>query len=299
MLAAIGFIIYLFWEQQIDFSVLNSGRIIGGLIVVAVIYACNLVVGSSFYCYLLSILSGKRLNRPRVMQAYCMANIYRYIPGNIMHYIGRNRIATNEDIAYADVNIASLAEVVALSLSAVLLSLLSVNRIAVDYLKNVSVEPKYIVLAAALLLALAALAFFFRRRLLTFARDFKHKILGVTVRQGALFCIGTCIRLVVNALLYLFCLSLLGAKESGEYAVMIAGLFILSWLIGFITPGAPGGLGIRETMMVLFLGSVVTDDILFISAVAFRLICVAGDIMAWLGTWIVARRLPVERPGRE
>jgi uncharacterized membrane protein YbhN (UPF0104 family) len=289
MIAAICFIVYLFRKQQIDFSVLNSGKIIAGLTFAAVVYAFNIVFGSFCYCYILAILSGKRLNRPRVMRAYCEANIYRYIPGNVMHYIGRNRIAANEDIAYANVNIASLVEIIALSLSAVILSLLSVNSIAVDYLKNISLETKHIVFVAAALLVIAVVVLFFRKKLRRFARDFKDKILNVTVRQGAIFCGGTCVRLVVNALIYLFCLSLLGVTDMGEFAVTIAGLFILSWLIGFITPGAPGGLGIREAMMVMFLNHVVNDDVLFISAVAFRLICVAGDIMAWLGTWLTGR----------
>jgi uncharacterized membrane protein YbhN (UPF0104 family) len=47
-------------------------------------------------------------------------------------------------------------------------------------------------------------------------------------------------------------------------------------------PGAPAGIGVRETMMVMFLGDIVSSDILLLSAVVFRIICIVGDVMAFV-----------------
>ena len=37
--------------------------------------------------------------------------------------------------------------------------------------------------------------------------------------------------------------------------------FSLSWVVGFITPGAPAGLGIREATLILFLQSSVNPSV--------------------------------------
>jgi uncharacterized membrane protein YbhN (UPF0104 family) len=62
----------------------------------------------------------------------------------------------------------------------------------------------------------------------------------------------------------------------------IACIFFMSWLIGFLTPGASGGLGIREAIMIVFLGSIINSEILISSTIFYRLICIAGDITALL-----------------
>jgi uncharacterized membrane protein YbhN (UPF0104 family) len=73
----------------------------------------------------------------------------------------------------------------------------------------------------------------------------------------------------------------------------VLGLFILSWLIGFIMPGAPAGIGIRETMLVVVLGGLISPDMLVFSAVVLRLISIIGDVVSFLviqAIWMWKRR---------
>jgi hypothetical protein len=70
--------------------------------------------------------------------------------------------------------------------------------------------------------------------------------------------------------------------------VLFVSFISLTWIMGFITPGASGGVGVREGVMILlgtnaFLGSdVVTLGLLF------RLITVFGDLFArFLGSFFV------------
>jgi len=58
------------------------------------------------------------------------------------------------------------------------------------------------------------------------------------------------------------------------------GLFVMSWAIGFVTPGAPAGLGVREAIMLMFLGGVLDQNILTTSAIVYRLFCIVGDVLA-------------------
>lgn len=69
-----------------------------------------------------------------------------------------------------------------------------------------------------------------------------------------------------------------------------AGLFALAWVAGFITPGAPAGLGVREAILLAILGPQYGSGVALALAVTLRLITLAGDGTFFL-TGVLARRL--------
>jgi uncharacterized membrane protein YbhN (UPF0104 family) len=84
------------------------------------------------------------------------------------------------------------------------------------------------------------------------------------------------------SLTFLMTLMLLGQEVTFELGFAIIGLYLLAWLAGFITPGAPSGLGVREMVMMMFLGDFVSVTILTAAMVIHRLLTVAGDIGAYV-----------------
>ena len=58
----------------------------------------------------------------------------------------------------------------------------------------------------------------------------------------------------------------------------IVGIFAISWVIGFLTPIAPNGAGVREASLILLLGTVIPAPLAIVSALSFRLLIIAGDI---------------------
>ena len=66
----------------------------------------------------------------------------------------------------------------------------------------------------------------------------------------------------------------------GVYDILaIIASFAVSWLAGFITPGAPSGIGIRETILVVSLDKILLSGSGVLIAILFRLITVAGDVL--------------------
>ena len=63
---------------------------------------------------------------------------------------------------------------------------------------------------------------------------------------------------------------------------LFLGTYLFSWIIGFITPGAPGGIGIREAVMVLMCGSFMSTETIMLYAVTMRIISTLGDVVAFL-----------------
>ena len=56
---------------------------------------------------------------------------------------------------------------------------------------------------------------------------------------------------------------------------------MFAWIIGFVTPGAPGGIGIREGVMIFVSGDSFADKVIFF-ALAMRIASTAADVIAFL-----------------
>jgi len=71
-------------------------------------------------------------------------------------------------------------------------------------------------------------------------------------------------------------------------------IYTISWLIGFITPGASGGLGIREGTFVAittFLELNIASDIIIFSVLLVRLINILIDIILFLSTFLLTTKI--------
>ncbi len=79
-----------------------------------------------------------------------------------------------------------------------------------------------------------------------------------------------------------------------ELFFLCASIYIVSWLIGFITPGASGGVGIREgsfIAIVAFLNVDIASDIIIFSVLFIRLLNIFIDIMMYLSTLILKTKI--------
>lgn len=71
----------------------------------------------------------------------------------------------------------------------------------------------------------------------------------------------------------------------------IGGAYIIAWLAGLITPGAPAGVGIREVALIYFLGETLSLDALLMAVVLGRVVTVLGDL------FFFAASAAANRPG--
>lgn len=70
----------------------------------------------------------------------------------------------------------------------------------------------------------------------------------------------------------------------------LIGAQIIANVIGFLTPGAPGGIGIRETVMTIIGGSFLDSDIILMSMVVYRMINVVADVLYFFVMKIVEKK---------
>ena len=68
------------------------------------------------------------------------------------------------------------------------------------------------------------------------------------------------------------------------------GLFSLAWVVGFVTPGAPAGLGVRDAIIVTGLTAVYGAGIAVGLTVLLRFVTISGDGLAF-ASGVLARRI--------
>jgi len=56
-------------------------------------------------------------------------------------------------------------------------------------------------------------------------------------------------------------------------------IFSLSWSIGLVVPAAPGGVGVFEASLLLFIGKSIPENIILVSLVYFRVISTSADLL--------------------
>jgi hypothetical protein len=203
--------------------------------------------------------------RPRWRWAgiYMQAQLGKYIPGSVWQYAGRAALAQTANIP---VRLAALSLTVELTGSVIAAGLLA-------SLAGGTVAFVVTIGTTAAVFAVVPLA----RRGFARVRDAKARrtALRATVHTTLLYLpiwvlLGFCFWLTGRSLFHL------SFGEAGYYT----GVFTLAWLVGLIAIFAPGGLGVREAVIVALLRSRIgTADAVLLAAVS-RGLLTALDLVA-------------------
>jgi len=281
MIAALIFIAVRLMRYNVDFSILTSPLTIAGLLINTIVLGLGVFLFAFNFVWLIRVLSGVAVERNPIVVVYCATNLYKYLPGNVLQFIGRNRIAFDtKGVNHSHVAFATVLEIVFFCLAAVLLASIFAFEYFISAIRMMHAPPLVFALIFLLALVSVAVLFAFRERMIALLK--KHMKPNFHLKEMAIL-LGNCsLRLVIMAGAYLLTLVLFGQPLAAYLAFRIIGLFVLSWVIGFVVPGAPGGLGIREAIMLMFMSDMIDEGILVSSAVVYRVICIAGDVFAYL-----------------
>jgi len=76
---------------------------------------------------------------------------------------------------------------------------------------------------------------------------------------------------------FYICLNTFYASNSLNIIFLLV-IFSLSWSLGLVVPAAPGGVGVFEACLLLFVGNSIPQNIIIISLVYFRVISTSADL---------------------
>ncbi|HVI57326.1 MAG TPA: lysylphosphatidylglycerol synthase domain-containing protein [Luteimonas sp.] len=209
----------------------------------------------------------------------------KYLPGNVGHHVGRVALAAKMGLPAYTVVASMIAEI---AIVASLMALFSLPLLGF-WVRRLGIDVSWLAYAAAGiacmgLLALLALRSWRQHPALSGLAAAWKRFRGNGARAYAHLALATGL-LVAGIVLSAISLALLdaghGLLRPGAFAPVL-GLFAAAWLLGFVTPGAPAGIGIREVVLTEGLAPMVGRDASIAIALVFRILSTGADLVAFL-----------------
>ena len=265
------------------FEHLSSLWVIGGLLLIAMAEGLGILCAGLNFRAILKNVSSVTVDRRLALAVYTESNVYKYIPGGVMYAAGRNRLAIEVDeLTHGKVVLSTILEGIGMVIGVITIAAIFAFNHTITYIRRMDIMP-IVVLAALLAIVTGAIILYCLRhriggKLKQMAGSMeKISLLTIAKRLGFSICI-----MFFYSLTFLFILMLMGQEMSFELGFAVIGLYLLAWLAGFLTPGAPSGLGVREVVMMMFLGDFVSVSVLAAAMVMHRVLTAVGDVAAYV-----------------
>lgn len=203
---------------------------------------------------------------------YEKTDISKYLPGNIFHLVGRQALASKLHLSQLE-----MAKIATIHTIMILIATIIASTLFALFSSDIHIYIKSILVSSAVG-AIGILFFIFP----SFTVLKKLKI-------TSLFTLSIAIQGMMLAIIIAYSLH----DWSISLFLKVASIYIISWLIGFVTPGASGGLGVREGAFIAILKFIhfnLPTDIVIFAILLIRLINIFSDICMYLLTYFVGKQ---------
>ena len=275
------------WENGMRFASSGAFEISTPWIALgALLFAGNHLTNSAAWVIVLRQL-GERLDRWQLVGIGLTAQLGKYAPGNIAHQIGRATLASQRGVPVKTVAWSAFLEIAGAALACALVgsvaALAAPGAFARTPVLGGLVErlPMLAALTLAAVIGAVLLAPPIVRRILPSLPDIRLQgvvsvigcyVVGYALAGGSFYAVAVA----------------LGVHDIALLAVI--GVYAAAWFIGFVTPGAPAGLGVREAVLVALLSGFVDPGLAVAAAVAHRILTALVDGAAFVtGMTILSR----------
>lgn len=280
VLLSFGFLFFIL--SKLDFTAVKDMfqfSWIPIMIVLALLFSFLYLYMAEAWRILLVLVSRACLDK-HVIFVYLKTVIFKYAPGNVFHFLGRHSLSKTHSLSHKSIAFANGVEIL-LQLFAVSFIIMIGTLffdISLNFGEYMVISKTKIVLAFSLLILLSAIILF------------KKKYRETLLSQEALF---TLIRVFVYHLFFLLgSASILAAvyffllDVPFTFSIFVQTILAssIAWLLGFIVPGAPGGVGIREAILVLLLPTImiVSKEIVLAGALIYRVVTISGEGLTYV-----------------
>jgi len=249
-------------SARLDFAAWSA---VAGL---ALIYGLSNLMLALAWWNLLGQL-GVSTSRSWAMRVYGITQIAKYVPGNIFHLAGRQVIGMGAGLPGWTLAKVTVWELGLISVTGGMFGLLVLPLL----LPALPVTASAGLFAAAICITAALL----------------WRITGMSATLAFGCYAGF---LTISGLLFVGLFELLGESPGAGmgFWLPVGGAYLLAWLVGLVTPGAPAGMGVRELVLLFLLQGAVPENDLLLAVLLMRLVSVLGD----LGYFLVATLVKVD-----
>lgn len=190
---------------------------------------------------------------------YGVSQLAKYLPGNVFQFAGRQALGMANNINAKALVKSTFWELILLCLGGAILSALMITILAPFFRPELSIAASITLISLYLVLL-------------------NHFTSNEMVKAAFINLTFT----FLSGLSFLILLKILNFSTGSLREHEVIGAYILAWLIGLVTPGAPAGVGIREVILLyLFKDSINNEELLF-TILLGRMMTVSGDFIFYL-----------------
>lgn len=249
---------------------LSSGLFLSTVFGSILAYAALLQLVGLAWHRLLTAADGPSLSTMQALVICGRTQIYKYLPSNVLHMVGRYGFAKKAGASNKALAFAQIGELLTIVSAASVLAIAFAKSTLVRALSLYGYNSQLVgALIAVVGIAALVIGIVLTARLKTAKISYRMlSALAVAFVIYVLFFLGA------GLLLTALCRSFIGAVGISE----LIGIGTTAWLVGFVVPGAPGGLGVREALLIAGLstaGLSVSDATAV--ALGYRIVTLAGD----------------------
>ena len=246
------------------------------------IYDINICLMAFTWNNTVAFFSEKKIPLPEAAKVYMQANLGKYLPGNIAHFVERSMFAAKAGMGHAQTVMGTFLEIAGLFAAAAVAGMvLSFQDVCL--LVRAFFSVKYAA-GIAVLFIMGSLVLWLLYQKLAWVRIFFHKM-----KQAAfwkVFCLNLLFYLwallLLAGLMCLFVWMLNDTAPAAWQVRKIMNVYILSWAAGFVIPGAPGGIGVREVVITYLTRNDPIQEAVLLAMVVHRISTVLGDLFGYL-----------------
>jgi hypothetical protein len=274
---AFAFLIYFAWQSRVELTELvkNASLVYLGIaaLVWAILHAVSPLLAVAVFdgC-------GSKVSWRQAFATHAARLPARYLPGGIWHTVGR--VMDYRDLGVAGRHI-SVFVILENGLAAVF-TLAFGGAVIFEMRGSDPVGTIAVLASLASVLALPAMVYAINSRVLQPPNRLSHATLLKSGAIVAVFWIGA----TTAFLLYLHAFP----ASTGEYSVVeMAGIYLFSWGVGFVSIFAPQGIGVFEVVASELMDGPIGLMGLAALIAGFRVVVLIADIAVWL-IYLATRR---------
>jgi hypothetical protein len=261
-LAGVAFVIQRLdnYAEQIDLSVFDvtDWSILGAL--VFVYGAANILLARAWWNLL--VFFEVKTEWRWAVKVYGLSQLAKYVPGNIFHLAGRQALGMAAGLPARALAKSAIWELGVISIAGGLFGFLALQLLWPEVAQWIS--PVLFLLMTVLLFAAV------RYQLSPSVAAALIWQMSFLFISGAVF-IGT-LSVVMQA------------DASMPTLTALCGAYVVAWLGGLVTPGAPAGVGVREMVLLFLLKGQITQADLLLTVVLGRMVTVLGDTLYFMSS---------------
>lgn len=284
-LVAIAFLVRSVWSQRTaivhDFASLDAVTVLVGIVFTLVALFANMLSWRAMMA-----ATGHRVRLAASSSIFFVGQLGKYIPGGVWSIAAQAELGRAHGLQRTGSAVAALASMLVSMVTAALVGIVAV------LLSSASGFQTFWWLIPVIVVGLVSLTPPVLSRLIAIA----FRVLRRPAQDTALTWSGTVMSLVWSIVMWLaygvqatVVLRAFGAESPVLFPVAV-GAYAVAWLVGFLIVIAPAGIGPREGILVLLLGSVAGGAAPLALAVISRVFMTIGDVLlAAFGAVLAAR----------